>query len=681
MMNIFNKINSPSQSVFFKNVTLYFGNRIIDILLHFPKGIFFKNLKSNVDPSDIGKIITLDLQIKEHKPNYNKRIPYKIITKTQENQRIDLLFFNSNKKYLLNSFLHDQVIKCTGKLSYFTNQYQLAHPKIVKNNSQEDVFHEFEPIYDLSRKKINKSLFRKLILKKIKYFIEEKFPEEWIEPNFVNENDWLSFKESIKKIHLTDKKSIHQYEKLRQRLAYDEILSSFLIFNQIKKKSNQIKKYKIHNNKNSDNLIKDLDFNLTTDQLSSISDIRDDLKKKRLYRLIQGDVGSGKTIIALLAIIDVIKSGYQAVIMAPTELLATQHYNYFTNYLDQLNIKIALLTSKVKNKEEIYSKIKINKINLLIGTHSVYNSKLKFKNLGIIVIDEQHKFGVQQRINLLEKSSSCHTLVMSATPIPRSLTFAIYGEIDVSNIKTKPEGRKKVITSLISKEKISNLLEGIKRKLKNNEQIFWVLPHIGEEDDDNSVLSRYKFLTNKFHNLTTLVHGRMTDQEIDKNMKDFQNKKKMILVSTTLIEVGINIPSASLMIIESANKFGLAQLHQLRGRIARGNLQSHCVLVYDASLSENSKQRLHIIKNSDDGFEIAEKDLFLRGSGDILGTNQSGLPKWRFFNPLKDIELVKFAKKSCERILQRDDDDGNEQKKFLISSFCNDSNFKNFTST
>ena len=369
--------------------------------------------------------------------------------------------------------------------------------------------------------------------------------------------------------------------------------------------------------------------------------------------------------------------------MAPTELLATQHYNYFTNYLNRLDIEIALLTSKVKDKDKIYSKIKINQINLLIGTHAVYNSKLKFKNLGIIVIDEQHKFGVQQRVNLLEKSSSCHTLVMSATPIPRSLTFAIYGEIDVSNIKTKPKGRKKIITSLISKKKISNLLEGIKRKLKKNEQVFWVLPHIGEgeeEDDDNSVLSRYNFLSKKFSNLTTLVHGRMTDQEIDKNMREFQNKKKMILVATTLIEVGINIPSASLMIIESANKFGLAQLHQLRGRIARGNLQSHCVLVYDNNLSEHSKQRLKIIKNSDDGFEIAEKDLFLRGSGDVLGTNQSGLPKWRFFNPLKDIELVNLAKKNCEKIIQKDENN-NVQKKFLITSFCNDNNFKNFTST
>ncbi len=282
-MNIFNKISPTSQSVFFKNVNSYFGNRIIDILLHFPKGIFFKNLKSNVDSSDIGKIVTLDLHVKEHKANYNKRIPYKIITKTPENQRIDLLFFNSNKKYLVNNYLLDQIIRCTGKLSYFTNQYQLAHPKIIKKNSQEDIFHEFEPIYDLSRKKINKSLFRKLILKKITYFIKEKFPKEWIEPEIINEHDWLSFKESVKNIHLTDKNSIHQYEKFRQRLAYDEILSSFLIFNKIKKKSNHIKKYKIQNNINSNYILKDLDFDLTIDQLSSISVIRDDLKKKKGY--------------------------------------------------------------------------------------------------------------------------------------------------------------------------------------------------------------------------------------------------------------------------------------------------------------------------------------------------------------------------------------------------------------
>ena len=679
-MNIFNKINFTSQSIFKKNVNFFFGNRIIDILLHFPKGIFFKNLKSHVDSIDIGKIITLDLRVKEHKVNYNKRIPYKIITNTKENQQVDLLFFNSNNKYLTNNYPLDQLIRCTGKLSYFSNQYQIAHPKVVNISSQENIFHEFEPIYDLSRKKINKTLFRKLILKNITYFIKEKLPDEWIETSILNDFNWLSFKDSIKNIHLTNKTSIHKYEKFRQRLAYDEILSSFLIFNQIKKTSRKVKRFKIINNIHSNQLLQNLDFELTSDQLSSISDIRNDFKKKRLYRLIQGDVGSGKTIVALLSIIDVIKSGFQGVIMAPTELLASQHYNYFLNYLSHLDIKIALLTSKVKKKEEIYSKIQMHEIDLLIGTHAVYNSKLKFNNLGIIVIDEQHKFGVQQRVNLLDKSSSCHTLVMSATPIPRSLTFAIYGEIDVSNIKTKPKGRKKVITSLMSKQKISNLLDGIERKLKKNEQVFWVLPHIGDEDDDNSVLSRYRFLCNKFKNITTLVHGKMTDQEINRNMTEFQNKNKMILVSTTLIEVGINIPSATLMIIESANKFGLAQLHQLRGRISRGNLQAHCVLVYDNNLSENSKQRLKIIKNSDDGFEIAEKDLFLRGSGDILGTNQSGLPKWRFFNPLKDIELINIAKKNCEIIIKKGNEN-NVQKQFLISSFCNDNNFKNLSST
>ena len=272
----------------------------------------------------------------------------------------------------------------------------------------------------------------------------------------------------------------------------------------------------------------------------------------------------------------------------------------------------------------------------------------------MIVIDEQHKFGVRQRINLIQKSINCHTLIMSATPIPRSLSFALYGEIDVSTIKTKPKNRKEVLTSIISSSKIKDLIDGIKRKIKNNEQVFWVLPIIGEEENDDeneTAISRFKYLSKIFKNKVTIIHGRMNKEEIDFNMNSFHQKKKMILVSTTVIEVGVNIPSATLMIIENANRFGLSQLHQLRGRVARGNLQSHCILIHNQNLSENSKKRLVILKNSNDGFEIAEKDLFLRGSGDFFGTNQSGLPKWRFFTPYKDLDFLEKTKINCEEIL------------------------------
>ena len=340
-----------------------------------------------------------------------------------------------------------------------------------------------------------------------------------------------------------------------------------------------------------------------------------------MYRLIQGDVGSGKTIISLLAISDMINSGYQCVLMAPTELLAKQHYEYFFEYFNSFNINIALLTSKIKNKSQIIKGINNSTIKLLIGTHAVYNKELNFNNLGLVIIDEQHKFGVNQRTNLLEKSSNCHTLIMSATPIPRSLSFALYGEIDVSTIKSKPQGRNKVTTSIISNNQLKNLIQGIDRKIMNNEQVFWVLPHIGDsenEDKKGTVITRYNFLK-KY--LITKLELFMEKCQMKKLTKTWMNlkKKKMILISTTVIEVGINIPSATLIVIEEANRFGLAQLHQLRGRIARSSLPSNCVLLHDHNLSENAVKRLLILKNSNDGFKIAEKDLELRGAGDFLG--------------------------------------------------------------
>ena len=296
------------------------------------------------------------------------------------------------------------------------------------------------------------------------------------------------------------KKKMNELEIYRERLAYDEILSSFLIFNKVK---HSLKKKQISNNINkfySDKLINNLDFRLTLDQQSAIDQIFDDLKHKRMYRLLQGDVGSGKTIISVICAIDIIKSHHQVVVMAPTEILASQHYKYFQNYLKPFNIKIRLLTGKIKNKKEIYKDIQNKKVDLLIGTHAVYNSSISFKNLGLIIIDEQHKFGVKQRINLIEKAKDCHILIMSATPIPRSLTFAIYGEISVSNIKTKPYGRKSIITSIFDLKKIPEIISGIERKINKNEQIFWVLPQIGYEQnsDEINLLTRYQFLKKKF---------------------------------------------------------------------------------------------------------------------------------------------------------------------------------------
>ena len=389
-------------------------------------------------------------------------------------------------------------------------------------------------------------------------------------------------------------------------------------------------------------------------------------------------MGSGKTILALLAIADILNNGYQAAVMVPSEILANQHFFYFNKILEEYGFKIRLLTGKLSlnEKKKIYHDIKNNKIDLIIGTHALFNKELEFFNLGIIVIDEQHKFGVNQRINLLNKSENPNVLIMSATPIPRSLTFVIYGEVNISIIRQKPKNRKKTVTSIINKKKIEELIQGIKRLLDKNEKVFWVLPEIGIDEErinQASVVKRYEHLVKIFKDKVSFIHGKMKKEEINININKFRNDEIMILVSTTLIEVGIDIPAATTIVIEQANKFGLAQLHQLRGRVGRNDLNSNCILFHSDEMSENGRKRLEIMRMSDDGFFIAEKDLELRGGGDIFGTKQTGLPSWRFFNPYKDMNLIEEVKENLHTLSSR-------ESKNLISIFFNREKFNNYFS-
>jgi len=687
-MNTFKKKNIFSQipnnkTIFLSNVKNFFGSRIIDTLIQKPTSIFDKNLKEEYNLNDVGNIITLDVFVIEHQRSFNNKSPFKVVTKTKANQILNILFFSNFKSFFANKLQKNLNYRITGKLQLFSNSFQIIHPIEIKKLDENSFFEEVEPQYNLSRKKINKKKFRELVLHNLKIFQNFEFPQEWIADDF-KEKDWSSFKISIINLHKPSKSLIKEFETFRKRLAYDELLANFLVFNKLKKENNKEKnKYIVNDFTNSENIINRLSFTLTKDQIYAYKEIRGDISSnQKMYRLLQGDVGSGKTIISLLIIADFVKAGYQCVIMVPTEILARQHLKYFREFLDPFKINIEMLTSKTKQKQKqkIYDDISKSKIDVLIGTHSVYNQSITFMKLGLVVIDEQHKFGVKQRVNIIEKSLRCHTLIMSATPIPRSLSFALYGEIEVSSIKSKPVGRKKVLTSILSLEKITSLLDGIKRKLDKNEQVFWVLPTIGEEnniDEKESAITRFKFLKKKFGIKVGIIHGKMDKEEIQSSMDDFQKKRIMILVSTTVIEVGINIPSATLIIIEEANRFGLSQLHQLRGRVVRGNLPSHCVLLYNRGLSENSKKRLQVLKQCDDGFEIAEKDLILRGSGDFFGTNQSGLPRWKFFSPYDDLNIIDNVKKNSAMILANN----NEQiSDFLINIFYQRKNFSNYYS-
>jgi len=373
-----------------------------------------------------------------------------------------------------------------------------------------------------------------------------------------------------------------------------------------------------------------------------------------MFRLLQGDVGSGKTIVSLISALSVIESGFQVALMAPTEILARQHYN-LAKTLFPKNVSIELLSSKCKNteKKKIIKELKDNKIQMVFGTHAIFQKKIIFNNLGYIIIDEQHKFGVKQRKLLSDKGGkNCDVLLMSATPIPRTLTMSIYGDMDVSIIKEKPSNRKEVKTYSKLESKMDDVIKFVKKEISEGNQIFWVCPLIEESKkiDHQSSVNKYEFLNKLFPNNVALLHGKIQNEEKEQILSKFLNKEYSILVSTTIIEVGIDFPNANVIIIENANKFGLSQLHQLRGRVGRGTKQASCILMFKSNLSVNAKKRINILKNSNDGFEISEEDMKIRGFGDLLGFKQSGVKNFRLADPIQNEDLFLLAEKEIKKM-------------------------------
>jgi len=412
-----------------------------------------------------------------------------------------------------------------------------------------------------------------------------------------------------------------------------------------------------------------VNFQLTNDQKKSLIDINKDLSSKsKMFRLLQGDVGSGKTIISLISALNVIESNFQVALMAPTEILARQHYN-LAKQLFPKNINIKLLSSKSEsnNKKIILEDLKNNKIKMIFGTHAIFQKKVLFSKLGYIIIDEQHKFGVRQRKLLSDKGGkNCDILLMSATPIPRTLTMSIYGDMDVSIIREKPNHRKEVKTYSKPESKIKDVIDFVKKEIKNENQVFWVCPLIEESKkiDHQSTVKKFEFLNKLFPNKVGLLHGKIDNEEKEKILSKFLNKEYLILVSTTIIEVGIDFPNANVIIIENANKFGLSQLHQLRGRVGRGSKQASCILMFKSNLSVNAKKRINILKNSNDGFEISEEDMKIRGFGDLLGFKQSGVKNFRLADPVHNEDLFILAELEIKKI-EKENININEYKQLL----------------
>jgi ATP-dependent DNA helicase RecG len=623
-------------------------NNLFDLLWKLPKSYTDRSETSKVNDLQIGKIHTIKVVPTKYSFPRIRNLPNRVNCE-DETGKIDCVFFNSYEGYIRKILPLNNEVTISGKINYFNKKYQITNPTYVSKDSS--IIRKIHNKYLLTEG-ISEKVYNKIITQILKNL---PILPEWINPKILNKFGNETWNNSIIKLH--NPKNIGNYKSnFYRRLAFDEILSSFLISSEIRKKIKKIKKdSKKFSNKSQISTISKLNFELTNDQRKTLNEINNDISSKnKMFRLLQGDVGSGKTIVSLISALNVIDSGYQVAFMAPTEILAKQHYNLSKKIFPNItNIEILSSKTDYAKKKIILSKIKNNKINIIFGTHSLFQKKIIFNNLGYIIIDEQHKFGVKQRKLLSDKGGrNCDILLMSATPIPRTLTMTLYGDMDLSIIREKPKLRKEIKTYSKLESKIEDVIKFVKKELKENNQVFWVCPliDVSKKIDHQSTVKKFEYLNKIFPNSVGILHGKVGQEEKDEILKDFLKKKYKILVSTTIIEVGIDFPNANLIIIENANKFGLSQLHQLRGRVGRGPKQASCILMFKTNLSKNARKRINILKNSNDGFAISEEDMKLRGFGDLLGFKQSGVKNFRLADPVHNEDLFILGEREIKRI-------------------------------
>ena len=682
--------------------------KVIDLLYHKPEKVLFRKENPDLRVAQDGDLITVKVVVDDYKIPYKNYQPHKILCRNQTGF-ITVVYFKM-LDYMKPMFKEGNEIVISGKVEKFNNELQMTHPDYVNNQN----IPNYEQIYPLTAGLINKNL-RQNIQK-----ILQKIPDlpEWLPNDLLFENGWKSWKESILSMHnAKNDNELLDNSPYIERLAFDELLANQISFNLVKEKIKLENQKDIFVNKNNSlkkYFLELLPFELTNDQKKVIKEIEDDLySQKRMLRLVQGDVGSGKTVVAFLSMLPFLENHKQIAFMVPTSILATQHFEWLKNICTKSNnieiidynelasskknlenslldfdkneknikIKIALLTGKIKGKkrEKILNALKNGDIDILIGTHAIFQEKVEFKNLEYVVIDEQHKFGVAQRLNLIEKGKNTDTLIMTATPIPRTLALTIYGDMDISTIKEKPKNRKEIITTSLQKERFNDLIARIKEKIKENEKIYWICPLIDESENlpATPVFQRYEEFKKFFKEEELgLLHGKMTEEEKDKIMADFSDKNGLakILISTTVVEVGVDVPDATIIIIESPERFGLSQMHQLRGRVGRGDKQSYCILFYE-KLTNSLRKRMEILKNSSDGFYIAEEDLKLRGSGEMLGVKQSGYQEYLIANLSSHYTLLLQASKLAKQIVKDKSLLNSESIKTLLQMFSYDETF------
>ena len=641
-----------------KLITHLAGPHVVDLLWHLPTGLIDRRYAPNIAEAEPGRIATITLSVDRHDPPPpgRPRVPYRIQCHDKSGF-LGLVFFQAKPDYLTRVLPTGTERVVSGRIETFQDRPQMTHPDYICTVSERATIQGIEASYPLTAglglKGIGKAIHAALA----------RVPAlpEWLDPALKAQRGWPDWSAAIRRAHAPETEAdIAPMGLARARLAYDELLASQLTITLVRAQMRPRPGLAMHSDRRLRLRVLDaLPFELTASQRQALAEIDADLAAdRRMLRLLQGDVGSGKTVVALLAMLSAVEAGAQAVIMAQTEVLARQHFATITPLAEQADVKVALLTGrdKSKSRQKALADLADGRIDIAVGTHALFQSDVRFANLRVAVIDEQHRFGVHQRLLLARKGAAVDVLVMTATPIPRTLMLAAYGDLESSQLTEKPAGRQPIDTRAVPRDRLDDVTAAVGRAMAKRAKVYWVCPLVEESAaiDLAAATERYTALRQSFGDRVGLIHGRLSGGAKDSVMRDFATGDVDLLVATTVIEVGIDVPEASVIVIEHAERFGLAQLHQLRGRVGRGRQHGTCILLYAPPLSETARARLRILRETDDGFRIAEEDLRLRGTGEVLGTRQSGLPAFRLADLSAHADLLEIARDDARLVVERD---------------------------
>ena len=632
------------------------GPRIVDLLWTLPTGLVDRRHAPKIAEAAIGEIATITLRIDAHEPPGTPKRPYRVIC-SDETGFLSLVFFHAKQDWLDKSYPVGETRVVSGRIDEFGGGRQMTHPDFVVPVAQADTIRTVHPVYPLTQ-----GLTRTVMKRAADNALDRVAAlPEWADANLLAQRQWPGWREALLQAHRPESApDLLPDAPARTRLAYDELLATQLALLLVRQRQRRIQgRAQTGDGRLRARIVSALPYSLTGSQETALAEIiRDMAAPARMARMLQGDVGSGKTVVSLLAMAAAVEAGGQAALMAPTEILAQQHCETLQRLGEPAGLRIELLTGRRKGdaRKTLTAEIEAGEIDIVVGTHALFSEDVNFHDLALIAIDEQHRFGVQQRMALAGKGSGVDMLTTTATPIPRTLMLAAYGDIDTSKLTEKPAGRQPVDTRAMPRDRLEQIAAGIRRTIDSGAQAFWVCPLVDESDvlDVTAATARHAWLQERFGGTVELIHGRMKPADKDAAMQRFIDNEAAVLVATTVVEVGVDVPNASVMVVEHAERFGLAQLHQLRGRIGRGARKSSCVLLYEPPLGETARARIDVLRKTDDGFAIAEEDLRLRGGGEALGTRQSGMPAFRLARFPEHGDLLEIARTDAKLALDRD---------------------------